>query len=239
MNKVNEINYRRLNNGDFYQFIENIVNIVKNEPLALSTITKLQEDLSALQNSFKKEQLTEDTKKIVALDILRDRAFLKLKGLIESYGYDDENIDNKKASQDLEALIKLYGNGKLIKFDYNKETASITNFITDTRSKYNAQINQLGLMSTLNYLETCNTNFKDFYASRNDAATQLANIKPFTRLRLEVNEHYKIFTTDVESLQRFLPDNAPQISNLIARINVEIDKFKLLVPTKTTTPPAI
>ncbi len=235
MNKVNEINFYRLNNGDYYQFIENIVTLVAKEPITEVVIKNLKEDVPLLQNSFKKEQLTKETKKIVALDILRDRAYSKLIGFTEAYTFDDETSQNSKAANELLSIFKLYGNRELTKFDYNKESASLTNLIIDLRGKYAPQIAILNLEATVNFMETCNNNFKDFYATRNDDAALLANVIPFTRLRPIVNDHYKTFVNDIESLQRFVPASATEIANLITRINIEIDKFKLLV---TSTPVA-
>ncbi len=233
MNKVNEISYYRLNNGDYYQFIENIVTQALKIPVVATVIKDLKDDVPLLQNSFKKEQLTEETKKIVALDLLRDRAFSKFIGLIDSYIFDDETPENNKAATALQSLFKVYGNRQITKFDYNKETGSLSNLIIDLRGKYASQIAQLNIGSTLNFMETCNNNFKAFYATRNDDAKLLADVVPFTRLRPIVNEHYKTFVSDIESLQRFMPTSATEIADLIKRINIEVDKFKLLVPTPT------
>ena len=46
-----------------------------------------------------------------------------------------------------------------------------------------------------------------------------------------------MFANDLESLQRFIPASAAQVADLITRVNIEIDKFRLLVPT-TPAPPA-
>ena len=229
MKTVNKIHRSRLSNANFYQFIENIVKVVSSEPITKNLISTLNDDLHDLQNAFKKEQLTEETKKIVALDLLRDRAFMKIKLLVEAYQYEDENPELLKASQELFTLIKLYGSGKLIRFDYNKETASISNFVNDARNKFASQLEKLGLSASLNYLEICNNDFKNYYATRNDVASQFEDFISFSRLRIEVNEHYKTFAKDIESLQRFIPENAAIIEEVINRVNVEIDKFKLLI----------
>lgn len=239
MKAIKEINYRRLNNGDFYQFIDNIVSVVNADPATRSISNILKEDVLLLQISFKKEQLTQETKKIIELDNLRDRAFLKLKSLIEAYQYDDETPANRKASEDLQVLIKRFGAGKIIKFDYNKETATLSNFINDARGKFSKQLETLNLTASLNYLELSNTDFKNFYATRNDAAADLANVIPFSRLRTQVNEHYKNFVTDLESLQRFIPEQAPKIEAVIDRVNIEIDKFKLLIKNAPPATPEV
>ncbi len=41
---------------------------------------------------------------------------------------------------------------------------------------------------------------------------------------------------DLESLQRFVPANAAQIGDIITRVNVEADKFKLLIPSSSNPP---
>ena len=239
MKTIKDISYRRLNNGDFFQFIENIVTTVSNEPLTKKLVATLNDDLPILQSSFKKEQLTEETKKIVALDELRDRAFLKISLFIDAHYLDDNNPLMQKAAQELQPFMKLYGGTKLVRFDYNKETASISNFVNDALSKYATPFETLGLTTSLSYLEVCNKNFKEFYATRNDAAADLANLIPFSRLRTQVNEHYKNFVTDLESLQRFIPEQAPKIEAVIDRVNIEIDKFKLLIKNAPPATPEV
>ena len=234
MNEIKSIYYARLNNGDFYQFIENIVTIVSNEPLAAGVIQVLATDQPILLNSYKKELLTEETKQIVLLDLRRDRAYTKFKTIVEGFAYDDETPANAAAAKKLLTFIKQHGAGKLVSFDYNKETASITSLIADCRDHAGTELVTLNVKSMLDFLETCNAKFKDFYATRGDAASVLANVTPFYKLRKEVGDHYKTMVNDLESLQRFIPASAAKIGDLITRVNVEIDKFRLLVPTTPT-----
>ena len=81
---------------------------------------------------YKKELLTEETKQIVLLDLRRDRAYTKFKTIVEGFAYDDETPANAAAKK-LLTFIKQHGAGKLVSFDYNKETASITSLIADCR----------------------------------------------------------------------------------------------------------
>lgn len=231
MSQVKSINIIRLNNGDFYQFIENIVTIVSQEPVATSVIATLAADQSILLNSYKKEVLTIETQQIVAMDKKRDRAYLKFKTLVEGYAFDDETPENMEASGKVQTFIKQHGAGKLVSFDYNKETASISSLVGDINQHASAALTTLNLNSTLDYLEVSNDKFKAFYAARGDAASILVNVPPFYKLRKEVAVHYRTFVNDLESLQRFVPASATVIGNLITRVNVEIDKFRLLVPS--------
>ena len=238
MSEVENFNLVRLNNGDFYQFFENIVTIVLKEPLAATIIQTMALDQPILLNAYKKEKLTEETKQIVLLDELRDRAILKLKAQLEAYTFDDENPGFSAAAFKLLTFISQHGSGKLIYFDYNKETASITSLVSDVRMHATTELNLLNLKNTLDYADLKNTTFKDYYATRGDAASVLVGTPPFYKLRKEVTTHYRTMTNDLESLQRFVaPADSTKVKDLITRVNVEIDKFKLLVP-KTPTPPA-
>jgi hypothetical protein len=231
MSQVKSISISQLNNGDFYQFIENIVTIVTQEPLASGVIATLVADQPILLDSFKKEVLTLETQQIVALDKKRDRAYLKFKTLVEGYAFDDETPENMEASGKLQTFIKQHGAGKLVSFDYNKETASISSLVLDITTHAGDALATLGLDGTLSFLKSCNDEFKSFYAARGDAASILVNVPPFYKLRKEVAVHYRTFASDLESLQRFIPASATVIGNLITRVNVEIDKFRLLVPS--------
>lgn len=231
MNQVKTISVSKLNNGDFYQFIENIVTIVSQEPLASDVIATLATDQPILLNSYKKEVLTIETQKIVQLDKKRDRAYLKFKTLVEGYAFDDETPANIEASNKLQTFIKQHGGTKLTNFDYNKETASISSLVGDIDAHAATALAALNLGGSLNFLKARNNEFKDFYAARGDAASILANVPPFYKLRKEVAVHYRTFASDLESLQRFIPASAATIANLITRVNVEIDKFRLLVPS--------
>ena len=230
MNEVKDLSISRLGNGDYYQFIENLVTIVSNEPLAAVAIQPLADKLPLMLNSYKKELLTIETQQIVALDIKRDRAYLKFKYLTEAFAFDDDKPANIEASVKLQTIINQHGAGKLVTFDYNKETASISSLVLDIQNNAATALSTLNLNSALSFLETCNNDFKTFYASRGDAASALANVPPFYKLRKEVTKQYRTFTNDLESLQRFVPASASQIADLITRVNTEIDKFKLLVP---------
>lgn len=236
MNEVKSIAITQLNSGDYYQFIENIVTIVVQEPLADGVIATLQADQPILLNSYKKEVLSIETQQIVDMDKKRDRAYMKFKSLVDGYAYDDETPANIDASKKLYTFIKQHGAGQLTGFDYNKETASISSLVGDINAHAAADLATLNLGTSLNYLKARNEEFKDFYASRGDAASILAHVPPFYKLRKEVNVHYRTFVNDLESLQRFIPASAATIADLITRVNVEIDKFRLLVPNTPDAP---
>ncbi len=243
MTQIIKINSNALTSGIYYQFIESIVAISRTEPLVSGISADLAADVSNLQNSFKKEQLADETSQIIALDQLRDRAFGKIKRLADAYTFDDQSPANIIAANKILGLIEYYGKGDLIYFEYNKESAYITNFIKDLADNAQDAVDALKLSDDVAYLKTCNDNFIAQYAKRGDVAQGLADIVPFSRLRKTVAGNYNNFIADLQSLQRIDKTHAAKFEAVIGRINIEVEKYKLLVtkfaakPNGTPTPP--
>ena len=236
MVKIKSIGISRLDSGNFYQFTSNIVDIAQSEPLVQKILLPVSEWLPQMTESFKKEKQTQETQQIVALDRFRDRAFLKIDRMVFAFLIDDRTPANIVAAEKIEVFIKQYEGADLTRFDYNKESAYITNFVTDVTAHAAAELDTLNLTADVTYLANCNTNFINYYAQRGDAASLLSNVVPFSRLRKQVKSDLDNFLNDVPSVARINPAATPQIEALISRINVEIDKFKLLIPSGT--PPA-
>ncbi len=66
MTQIIKINSNALTSGIYYQFIESIVAISRTEPLVSGISADFVSDVSNLQNSFKKEQLADETSQIIA-----------------------------------------------------------------------------------------------------------------------------------------------------------------------------
>jgi len=233
MTNVLSIAASQLSNGDFYQLIETTVAIASTEPTVHAMAMPLQNALPAMLLSFKKEKQTQETVQVVAVGKLRDRAFAKIKRITGAYMVDDAAPDKIAAAQAITSYIKLYGMGKFVKGGFNKKTASFTNFIADVQAHIPAAIALLGLAGSLIYLQQQNNHFKDLYKSRGDAKAIQTNVLPFFILRDGVLELFKNFTADLQSLQRIHPTLAPKVEAIAMRLNVEIAKYKLMLPTTT------
>jgi len=228
MSQITRFNLNALSNGNYYQYIKSFVSICKAEPLMNTPLSRLVASLELLQSSFKKEQLTAETLQVTEADVLRDRAFSKINKFIEGYGFDDRVPENKAAAEIISNLLTHYGR-ELIRFDYNKESAYLTNLIKDIHDNAQDAVNTLGLGEDIEYLKTCNDNFIALYAKRGEAAQTLANIPPFYKLRKDVNRQYNTLVVYIESVGSLDPTLAPKMEALIGRINVEIEKYKLLL----------
>jgi hypothetical protein len=236
MSKIDSITVSNLNNGDYSQYMEDLIK-VGNETQLPAVTTALQE-LVTLQlqakDSFMKENLTEETAQVVSLDLKRDRAFVKLKKMAEAYEYDDQFPENSAAAKRILKIIATYGGAKLTKQDFNKETAYINSLVDALRKQALLDINLLRLLIDLDYLQICNTQFEVLYNKRSEVATGLNDIIPYRKLRKLMNVAYRNYRSDIESMQRTRVEIAPQIEKLISRMNVDINTYKIrLAKTKT------
>ena len=237
MSKIDRITIPKLNNGDYNQYMEDLIK-VGNETQLPAVMTALQE-LATLQlqarDSFMKENLTEETAQVVSLDLKRDRAFVKLKKMAEAYEYDDQFPENRAAAKRILKIIATYGGRDLIKQDFNKETTYINSLVDALHKQALLDINLLRLLIDVDYLQICNTQFEEFYNKRSEVATVLNNIIPYHKLRKLMNVAYKNYRSDIESMQRTHIEIAPQIVNLINRMNVDINTYNIrLAKTKTS-----
>ncbi len=205
--------------------------------LGFAAITPdLHADLLAMATGFKKKNLSEETKEIVNLDFLRDRAFKTFKTRIESHLTDDALAGAIPHAQHLMVIIKRYGGGGIPHFDFNKETATITNLVADLQSEGADALLALNLTQEVVYLAQCNINFQNKYAVRGDVATQLANVPPMHKLRPGIHANYSTFAKLIESLQYLNAAHATAIGDTIDRINQEIKAFNTLISNPEANP---
>ena len=123
-------------------------------------------------------------------------------------------------------------------FDFNNETASLDKLVADLQKEASDALQALNLTASVAYLLQCNTNFKNKYAQRGDAATEMASVVPMHKLRPQIHANYATFINLIESLQHFNKAQAPAIGNTIDRINQEIKAFNALIDKPEKNPNA-
>lgn len=135
---MDQINLPSLRNPEFYQFISDVLGIVKaNGPAALKVpeqhqeLTRIFKDMTTL---FKIKKGFITTEELEALDARRDRAITGLAALMHAYSYHYD--DTTRANADtLSDNLKLYGNGGIARENYVSETAIISNLVNDWKTK--------------------------------------------------------------------------------------------------------
>lgn len=231
MQIIQKIKTSHLTNKDFYQLVENLLEIADGEPLLARVSAELKDDIPAMQLSFKKEKLNAETENIVALDKKRDRAFMRLRSFLESETYNDMQPENIPVAKRILLIINNYGGGKIPNFDMNGETATLTNLIIDLKEKTD-DIAHFALETQLDYIQACNEDFRNYYKGRGDAAKELNKVVPMFRLRPDIEKRYRKFLIAVENIPTIVANTDDAIEDIIIRFNVEIEKFRLLLPVE-------
>jgi hypothetical protein len=237
MEKIKSLDLHNLNGGDFLQFNTNVLEITIQQPFLGTVNAQFKDTVNILESAYLKENLTLETAKITSLDEERDAAYTYFKLRVEAEAFNRQSPANMEAAKQLKSIIKQHGSGTLIHYDYNKETATLTSFVDAVNNQQPAALQQLGLTDQLNAIYNTNKAFSLFYSSRNQLAADLGNVPPFYKMRHVVRKSYKDFIKALESMPLFDASLTAQVETLIKRINIEVDKFDLLVtkPKKKET----
>lgn len=156
--------------SEFIQFLKNVISICKeNDPAALNIDTRLsllEESFNNLEDIFKKEQGSDLTEEIAALDERRDKALISLGLLAKGYA----NYFEVKISQAAEKILNIidrYGN-RIYKLNYKAETSTLRNLIDDLESdpEMKGAVDTLRLQPLIDELKTANTQFDEKYVTR-------------------------------------------------------------------------
>lgn len=191
--------------------IEHLENL-KNE---LGEKIKLSE---ASQTQMRKSYHTNE---LIELDNKRNtfyKGFL-LKVQSESFsGIEDRKKDAKKVL----LVINRYGN--LTKFNYQKETIEIQNFLTELKSsEYLPCIKKIGALEWLNWLETANNTFKELYNERRDEyASQVSYDNK--SIRKEMDIIFKNIQKTIEALHILQPSDI--LNTFTSKVNTSLNKWR-------------
>ncbi len=163
-------------------------------------------------------------------------AFRTIRVRTESYLTDGTLAGAIAHAEHIMVIMKRYGGSEIVQFDFNKETAILSNLVSDLQNKGAVALQALGLTQNVVYLAQCNKNFENKYVLRGDAATELANVLPMHKIRPSVHAHYAIFAKLIESAQQFNAAQTTAIGENIDRINQEIKVFKMLISNPVASP---
>ena len=228
--KIVSLDIAHLQNAQYYQFMENILRLFQKNKAILKAdhlIEGLETGLGELFKSFKKEKTNSITEKILALDQKRDRLLRQITLFAKAYELGQENPTQKQAAQDILALIQLYGGGKIMGFDHNKETASLSNLLHDLEKKTKNALSLLQLDDYIASLKQANLDFKTIYHDRTDFMAEQTEVLLIAQIRKGMNHSYRVLCKWMDGL----PASAG-LNLLVAGLNAEITKFHALLPAK-------
>ncbi|MGB4774619.1 MAG: DUF6261 family protein [Daejeonella sp.] len=236
MKEIRPFAIKNLNDDDYYQFNENLVNKFNALDPAWelnAIVNPVKNDFVLMGESFKKSNATLFTKQVVVLDQVRDRCFKFFTGIAEAFLYDDDHAEKISAANMVLHTVAKYGGKSIATASFTSETALVSNLVTDLENVVATEVAVLGLTDTVTALKTKNEAFKTYYEERSDELTIISNIAPMRVLRPGFTKNYRNLSADLESAYRHSTgDKQTAISNLIDSINTEIKLFEVKIPKK-------
>lgn len=227
---ITNIHVQKLRNSEFLQFITDTLAIVSlNNPQALLVQNQYDALLAAkavIDGLFNKEQASQFTEELIALDATRDSLIIGINALIEAHIHHFDTALKQHAIA-LRLNITSYGVG-ITRENYQSETAIINNLIDDwtTKPELAAAITALNLGPWKAQLETANANFSAKYLSRTQemGATPAENMKTKRQEASKVYYELRDFITSYATINR----GAAPFGKTVNELNALIDQYTKL-----------
>ncbi len=190
---INSIDLVRLRNGEYLQFMQDVLSITRDNDPALMKVqapfAELETITGEIESLFKIPTGSAITAELEKYDLLRDNALRGIIGMLRANSYSEDPIITHHADM-LSTHLDLFG--KDITADsYQSETTSIRNIIADWDAKpdLKAAVIALNLNSWRLALENANNSFLEYYLLR--AKEQGFNVTESLKTkRLKANEAY-------------------------------------------------
>jgi hypothetical protein len=226
MEKIKKHKMNSLQNLEFYQFVKDVINVLKSHELES---LKIAEDFEKLNHSFdlfdqclKKENAFVSPEGMQKADEDRDFFMRKLYAVVSVF-YDYPNADKSDAAKALAKVLELYGGSEIAFLPQNKESAAITNLLQDLNvepSKKN--LVTLGLTDVKEMLENANNLFVDF--KQNKSNTQALTLRGETKqARQRVVQVWVYICEKINALMVLEPNE--KYVDIIVKVNNYIDKY--------------
>jgi hypothetical protein len=185
-------NFERYRQGDFIQYINNVLHILTNARASTFMLEPQHEALKAiiqkLNNAWQPKMGSELTPEIQELDNRRDLVFLGLKMTVDAWATNHYYAEWRHAANKVSESIARHS-GRVAKMRYQQETATLSAIIKDLNVSLSNEVAELGLTGWVIELEMLNTAFNDKYVQR---AQDLSGFEPGAIVAL-INEATKAF----------------------------------------------
>ena len=234
MNKrIKGIAIASLQNHEHYGFVTEVKLAIEQANIdSLATLLAKFTPLVEEENkSLEIVAKSEHTHRLKELDRNRDNMFRGLSACVNEASYSPTK-DEKEAATLIKILLKRYGN--IISESFESQHSKTENLIQDLRSeKYAEASKKIGLVRWVNWLEQAETTFMELYRTRRDErASTIAGTRALKLIRKDLNGVYREIIEHLNALAVLQPSEA--LSQLIARINIHIDKLVALKTNRAT-----
>ena len=174
---------------------------------------------------------SEHTHRLKELDRNRDNMFRGLSACVNE-AYYSPTKEEREAAVLIKILLKTYGN--IISESFESQHSKTQNLIQDLRAdKYTAAVKKISLARWVNWLEEAENTFMELYRTRRDErASTIAGTRALRLIRKDIDVVYREIIMHLNALAVIQPTEA--LNQLIARINIHIDKLVALKANRST-----
>ncbi|UEG50082.1 DUF6261 family protein [Ferruginibacter lapsinanis] len=218
---INSIELYKLRNGEYSQFLQDVIEIVnKNDPADLQVqpqLTTLIAVALEIESLFKIPLGSALTQELENFDLLRDNALKGILAIVRGNMYSQDPVIKNHATI-LDTHLALFGKN-IAEDSYQSETNSIRNIIADWNQKpeLTAAITALDLQSWKASLETANNNFSDRYLARAiEVGTDTT--ENFEVKRVEANQAYYTLRDNINA-RYIINDGNDPYKKVVSSIN--------------------
>ena len=123
------------------------------------------------------------------------------------------------------SVFSLYGAAKMVRKDYNQESAIIDNLLRDIQTQYPQEAKLLDIDKSLQNLAACNEDFKKNYDIRGEQMQANDMLFSMYQARSQAINIYLSMVRQVHAAHLIAAETAAAKKLLITRLNEEIKKY--------------
>lgn len=165
-------NLEKYRQGDFIQYMNNVLDIVTAARAATLNITPqraaLESEMQTLNAAWQPALGSELTPQLAALDKERDRVFSGFKMMVDNWATNHFDEAKQNAAYIISDMIAGHGN-RITLMRYQQQTATLNAIINDLQNQLAAQVTLLNIGDWEGVIEDLNTKFDDLYVQRAQA----------------------------------------------------------------------
>ena len=233
MTEIKRIRRFSLHNMEHFQFASHVIAMCEE-----SAIKKIKAVLEPLKTAVAEEDKAlnlprkqEGTADLKVLDRERDHAYRALQLLIEMHRYSGNEL-KRKAAQQIGDVMARYP--KLASSNYDKETGSIKNLVTDLKSgECSDAVAQLGASDCIARLSAVNADFELRYRALLKSAQPSGTLKVAV-MRAVTDKALNAVVRRMDALDELEPET-PKLGDLLRQYNVLVEKYRLILAHRAGT----
>ena len=232
--KVISISKKNLPNEEHYQFFSIVRKIFESILLVANFCSpelwaKFLEQYNILNTALEPLVKSPLTDKIEESDKKRDETLKGFRNAVKAF-LSNKDLAKRDAATLITLLFKKYGKyGKIVKLNYDRETAAINNLVEDLRNKYFDSVELLGIVQWVDDLDDDNQECNNLIEQRDRENSEKPKIKA-PEARKAIDDCYTELLTTLEAYMINNPGYG--FEPLIDELNSTITRYKIRMAQK-------